>query len=131
KQFGLLFYLVSNSTMKYFLSLWILWIFNPISAQDFPLPSLKWGPLLQQPIEAKMAGIIADSTHFYAWRYGKFARKGDEMYLERYNQDGSLGLYRKLKMNPGEAFRKFLSWKGGKVALLEGKEYVRLISVGE
>lgn len=62
--------------MKYFLSLWILWIFNPISAQDFPLPSLKWGPLLQQPIEAKMAGIIADSTHFYAWRYGKFARKG-------------------------------------------------------
>jgi len=116
--------------MKYIMSLWILLNFNLVVAQNFPLPTLTWGPLLQQPIEAKMAGIIADSTRFYAWRYGKYARKGDEIYLERYNQDGSLGLYRKLKMNPGEAFRKFFSWKGKKVALLEGKEYVRLISIG-
>ena len=123
-------HLVSNSFMRYFLPLWFSLVFSRLSAQDFPLPTLTWGPLLQQPIEAKMAGIIADSSHFYAWRYGKYTRKGDEIYLERYNKDGTLGLYRKLKMNPGEAFRKFFSWKGGKVALLEGKEYVRLISVG-
>jgi hypothetical protein len=94
------------------------------------MPSLTWGPLLQQPLEAKIAGIIADSTHFYAWRHGKYARKGDEMYLERYKQDGSLELYRKIKMNPGEAFRKFFSWKGGNIALLEGKEYIRLVNFG-
>ena len=40
-----------------------------------------------------MAGIIADDDHFYAWRYGKYARKGDEMYLEKYNEDGSLDLF--------------------------------------
>jgi len=59
--------------MKYILSLWILLNFTLLSAQNFDLPALEWGPLLQQPIEAKMAGIIADSTHFYAWRYGKYA----------------------------------------------------------
>lgn len=117
--------------MKYILSLWILLKCTLLSAQNFDLPTLEWGPLLQQPIEAKMAGIIADDDHFYAWRYGKYTRKGDEMYLEKYNEDGSLSLYRKLKMNPGEAFRKFFSWKGGKVALVEGKEYVRLIAVNE
>jgi hypothetical protein len=117
--------------MKYILSLWILLNFTLLAAQNFDLPTLAWGPLLQQPIEAKMAGIIADTDHFYAWRYGKYARKGDEMYLEKYGQDGSLSLYRKLKMNPGEAFRRFLSWKGGKVALVEGKEYVRLININE
>jgi len=131
KQFRLLCYLIPNSAMKYILSLWIILNFTLLSGQNFPLPDLEWGPLLQQPIEAKMAGIVTDSACFYAWRYGKYARKGDEMYLEKYNEDGSLSLYRKLKMNPGEAFRKFFSWKGGKVALVEGKEYVRLIAVNE
>jgi len=92
-------------------------------------PTLSWGPLLEQPKDASIAGILADNNRFLAWRKGRSSRKGNVVYLEKYDADGGLNLYRKLQMNPGESFRRLFTWNNRKMALFEARDHLRLIPI--
>lgn len=104
----------------------------PLAGQLGERPGrIQWGPLHELPPGATIQDVVpASRARVYISRRHPRKRKGELVYLERYDSTNTLQQYRKILLNKGESLRQLFWNKGQLQGVLESSDLLRVIHFG-